>query len=388
MKISLLTGNVDPHYQLDLLFGLVVTGLEVDFIGSDAMKDAPILRDRNVHFYNLRGNQNHEAPVSEKVLRILKYYIWLILYSIKTDSRVFHIQWENKFIFFDRTLLNIFYKLLGKKLVFTIHNVNAGVRDSNDTLLNRLSLKFKYKVADHIIVHTEKMKLQMIKDFKINEKKISVIPHGINTVIPQTGLTPAQARSKLQIDPNDKVLLFFGNIAPYKGLKILANALINLKRELTNFKLIIAGKATGNEAHWDEIKSIIRENQLSNYVVEQARFIPDDEVEIYYKASDVLILPYHYIFQSGVLFVSYGFGLPVIATDVGSLKEDIVEGKTGFICPPENPEKLADTIMHYFKSDLYKNLGAHRQSILEFAKEKYSWEKIGEKTYTVYRSLQ
>jgi D-inositol-3-phosphate glycosyltransferase len=378
---------VDPHYQLDLLTGLVSTGLEVDFIGSDAMKDAPILLNSNVHFYNLRGSQDSQAPIQAKIFRILKYYCQLIGYALKTDSRIFHIQWENKFIYFDRIILNIFYKMLGKKLVFTIHNVNAGVRDANDTLLNRLSLKFKYMIADHIIVHTEKMKLQMICDFNIDEKKISVIPHGINAVIPQTNLTSAQARNKLQIDPNDKVLLFFGNIAPYKGLKILAHALIKLKRELTTFKLIIAGKATGNEAHWDEIKSIINKNQLSDYVIERIRFIPDEEVEIYYKAADVLILPYNYIFQSGVLFVSYGFGLPAIATDVGSLKEDIIDGKTGFICLPENPEDLAEKITQYFQSDLYKHLAEHRKHILEFAQDKYSWEKIGEKTRAVYKSL-
>src|SRR5690606_26019108 len=111
MKISLLTGSVDPHYQLDLLSGLVSTGLEVDFIGSDAMKDAPILLNKNVHFLNLRGSQDHKSPVHKKIIRIVKYYYNLIIYSIKADSRIFHIQWENKFTFFDRTILNIYYKI-------------------------------------------------------------------------------------------------------------------------------------------------------------------------------------------------------------------------------------------------------------------------------------
>lgn len=387
MQISLLTGNVDPHYQLDLLSGLVAAGLEVDFIGSDAMEGASILSHRNVHFYNLRGSQDTKASMQEKIFRILKYYFKLIHYTLKTNSQIFHIQWENKFIYFDRTIMNLFYRLLGKKLVFTVHNVNAGERDENDTVLNRLSLKFKYMIADHIIVHTDKMKLQMVTDFNINEKKISVVPHGINTVIPQTELTPSEAKKRLILNYNEKVLLFFGNIAPYKGLKTLINALIKLKSSTSNFKLIIAGKIKGNEAHWNEIKDIIEKHKLSDYIIEQIRFIPDEEVEIYYKAADILILPYNYIFQSGVLFVSYSFGLPAIASDVGSLKEDIIEGKTGFICLPENPEDLAEKIIQYFQSDLYKKLPEIRKHILEFAQEKYSWEKIGKKTSSVYHSL-
>jgi len=231
------------------------------------------------------------------------------------------------------------------------------------------------------------MKLQMETDFNINEKKISVVPHGINKIIPQTKLTPSEAKKRLNLNYNEKVLLFFGNIAPYKGLKTLINALIKLISSTSNFILIIAGKIKGNEAHWNEIKDIIEKHKLSDYIIEQIRFIPDEEVEIYYKAADVLILPYNYIFQSGVLFVSYSFGLPAIASDVGSLKEDIIEGKTGFICLPENPEDLAEKIIQYFQSDLYKKLPESRKHILEFAQDKYSWEEIGKKTSSVYQSL-
>ena len=70
-------------------------------------------------------------------------------------------------------------------------------------------------------------------------------------------------------------------------------------------------------------------------------FILDDETELYLKAADVLVLPYRYIYQSGVLFLGHSFGLPVIAADVGCLKDEIVEGQTGFIFRPEDPVDLA-----------------------------------------------
>ena len=60
--------------------------------------------------------------------------------------KLFHILWNNKFQFFDRTLLMLYYRLLGKKIAFTAHNVNAGKRDSNDSWLNRLSLKIQYRL--------------------------------------------------------------------------------------------------------------------------------------------------------------------------------------------------------------------------------------------------
>ena len=90
----------------------------------------------------------------------------------------------------------------------------------------------------------------------------------------------------------------------------------------------------------------------------RAEFIPDDETEVYFKAADVLVLPYRHIYQSGVLFLGYSFGLPVLAADVGSLKDEIVEGKTGFVFRPEDPVDLARTIERYFASDLYAELNS------------------------------
>ncbi len=88
----------------------------------------------------------------------------------------------------------------------------------------------------------------------------------------------------------------------------------------------------------------------------RADYVPDEETELYFKAADVFVLPYRHIYQSGVLFLGYSFGLPVIAADVGALKDEIVEGKTGFVFKPEDPIDLAATIERYFASDLFANL--------------------------------
>jgi glycosyltransferase involved in cell wall biosynthesis len=79
--------------------------------------------------------------------------------------------------------------------------------------------------------------------------------------------------------------------------------------------------------------------------------------------------------------------LPVIATDVGSLREDIMEGKTGFLCKPNDPVDLSDKIVKFFQSDLYNNSGKNSAFIRDYALEKYSWEKVSEETNNVYKKI-
>ena len=131
----------------------------------------------------------------------------------------------------------------------------------------------------------------------------------------------------------------------------------------------------------------INASPVRDKIMLKIEYVPDAETEIYFKAADILILPYTHIFQSGVLFLGYNFGLPSIAADVGSLKEEIVEGQTGLVFRPRDAADLARTIEKYFTSDLYLNLPARRQGIREFANERYSWSKVARITTEVYAGL-
>jgi glycosyltransferase involved in cell wall biosynthesis len=108
---------------------------------------------------------------------------------------------------------------------------------------------------------------------------------------------------------------------------------------------------------------------------------------LYFKAADVCVLPYTVVFQSGVLFLSYSFGLPVIATEVGSFEDDIVEGRNGFVCRACDAEHLAKTIEKYFDSDLFKNLDRRRGAIRKYANSRNSWNTVGTLTRDVYARL-
>jgi len=388
LQISLLTGCMDPHYQLDLLSGLAPTGIAVEVIGGDSIEGAGVFDGGNIRLFNLRGPQDTEAPLLDKVTRVLKYYLRLIYYAMRTDSKVFHIQWPNKFIFFDRTVLNIYYKMLGKRLVHTAHNIDAQERDSGtSSFMNRASLRIMYLIMDNIIVHTNKMKTELVEQFGVDYKKITVVPHGINTAVPKTNLSGSEARKALGLGTEDKVLLFFGNIVPYKGIEYAFLALDLLKEKYNGLKLVIAGRIGGNESYWTQIEKIIDSRGLKKNLLEELRFIRDEEIEVFFKAADLLVLPYRYIFQSGVLFLSFSFGLPVVTTDVGSLREDIMDGKTGFICRPADPGDLAEKIDQYFQSELYRNQEIYRKRIIAYTMEKYSWKTIGMMTRDVYQKV-
>jgi D-inositol-3-phosphate glycosyltransferase len=387
MKIALLTGGGDKPYALGLLDALISRDVTVDFIGNDEMGNEAIIGDRRVSFHNLRGDQNPTASYLQKISRVMTYYFRLIKYVTTTKTMLFHILWFNKFVLLDRTVMNLYYKLLHKKLVFTAHNVDEKERDGGNSFLNRLSLRVLYNMVDHIFVHTRKMKSQLVCEFNVPEHKVSVIPFGINNTIPTSSICREEARAKLHLNNKEKVVLFFGNIAPYKGLDDLIVAFARLVNKDDRFRLVIAGQIKGCQAYWERLESIIGKFQLDRYIIKRIEYIPDEDVEIFFKSADVLLLPYKFIYQSGVLFLSYSFGLPVIATDVGSLREDIVEGMTGMICRAENPDDLADTILRYFDSDVFRAFDENRQRIIAYGNERYSWDEVGSTTCDVYEKL-
>jgi glycosyltransferase involved in cell wall biosynthesis len=388
LAVSLLTGGGDRPYVFGLATELMSKGVALDIIGSDELDSPEFHAKPGVNFLNLRGDQSAGAGFLKKLKRVFSYYVKLIGYAATAKPKIFHILWNNKFEIFDRTLLMLYYRLLGKKIVFTVHNVNAGKRDGKDTWLNRLTLRAQYRQADHIFAHTEKMKGELSGEFGIDGRRVTVVPFGVNNDAPNTSLTSVEAKQHLGIRPSEKVILFFGNITPYKGLEYLVDSFQQISGLGGEYRLIIAGRATRYQEYWGEIRGRIEEDVKQGRILLRANFIPDEETELYFKAADVLALPYRHIYQSGVLFLGYGFGLPALAADVGSLRDDLVEGKTGFLFKPEDPIDLAKTIVRYFESELFANLSAHRQDIRDYVMRQHSWDIAGRATMGVYSRLQ
>ena len=385
--IALLTGGGDKPYALGIATALTSRGIHLDFIGSDDLISPELLADPRVHFLNLRGDQGPEATAVVKVRRVLNYYVRLVRYAAMARPKLFHILWNNKFQFLDRTLLMLYYRLLGKRIAFTAHNVNAAKRDLNDSFLNRISLKIQYRLSDHIFVHTEKMKSELVSGFSVRKGKVSVIPFGINETVPNTSLSTAEAKRQVGVSSSEKALLFFGNIAPYKGLEYLVAAFAEVLKRDRSYRLIIAGRPKGSEEYWKQIQRDITRRGIRDRIIERIEYVPDEETELFFKAADALILPYTRIFQSGVLLLGYAFGLPAIAADVGTLKEEIIEGETGFAFKSEDSSVLASMIDKYFESELFRNLENRRVEIKRYADERYSWDKVASVTTGVYLNL-
>jgi glycosyltransferase involved in cell wall biosynthesis len=385
IEAALLTGGGDRSYAVGLAMGLLSKGVVVDFIGGDEVDRRGMQPTAKLRFFHLRQNSRRDAGYVEKIWRVLSYYCRLVHYAATAEPKVFHILWNNKFEHFDRTLLMFYYRVLGKRIVLTAHNVNAGVRDATDTWLNRLTLGIQYRLSDHIFVHTEQMRTELVESFSVPEASVSVIRFGINDAVPRTALTCEEARQRLGIGKSEKVILFFGNIAAYKGLEYLIEAFERMVAEGGDYRLIVAGRAKKvTDPYVADIQKRLDRKIVRERTIVRMEFIPDEELEVYLKAADVAVLPYTRIFQSGVLFLAYSFGLPVIASDVGSLREDVVEGETGFICRAEDAADLARTIERYFKSSLYRDLGSRREQIRAYIQERHSWDAVGERTRSVY----
>lgn len=384
--VAILTGGQDRHYAVGLATAIMQRGVTLDVIGSDDLDGPEFQGVPRATFRNLHGSQQN-ASLTRRISRLLRFYRRLFGYTVTSKPKIFHILWNNKLPLFDRTILMWFYKLAGKTLVLTAHNVNAGRRDCNDSWLNRSTLRYQYRLADHIFVHTQKMKGELISQFHVEESRITTIPYGINNAVPFSTMTTSEARLKLGLRDTEKVILYFGAIKQYKGLEDLVAAFQQIAAK-GEYRLIIAGeRKKGHEEYWHSIRESIERGPHKSQILQRIAFIPDSEIEMYYKAADVAVLSYTDIFQSGILFLTYAYGVPVIATDVGSFSEDIVEGRTGFICKPRDPTSLAVAIEGFFGSDLYQELATRHQEIRDYALAKHSWDAVGELTIGVYREV-
>jgi D-inositol-3-phosphate glycosyltransferase len=386
LEIALLTGCKDRPYAFGLATALASNDVAVEFVGSDDLDSPELHKTPGLRFLSLQGRKKDTGLA--KVWKLLTYYGRLVSHAVTSPANVFHVLWNNRLEYVDRTLLMLLYKAQGKKIVLTAHNVNQRKRDSNDTFFNRLTLKSQYRLVDHIFVHTQKMKQELMEDFQVPEPAVTVLRHPINDAFPDTSLTPAEAKLRLGIKDGERTLLFLGRITPYKGLEYLLEAFQQLGEGDDRYRLIIAGQTKkGTEQYSQDIDRLIRTAGRRDQIIFDNQFIPDEKMELYLKGADVLVLPYTDIFQSGVLFLGFTFGLPAIASDVGSFHEDVVENRTGLLFRPRDSADLARAIDTYFSSDLYNHLSERREDIRKYFRQHHSWDAVAQVTRNVYAQL-
>lgn len=185
------------------------------------------------------------------------------------------------------------------------------------------------------------------------------------------GIDKSQARRELGIQEEEKILLFFGFIRSYKGLKHLLKAMPAIIQHCPNLRLFVVGEFfEGNKQEYLDLIQKIGIPQEALTIVDG--YLPDKEVEPYFAACDLVVLPYESATQSGIARIAYAFEKPVVATAVGGLPEVVLDGKTGYLVPPLEDEALANAVLRFFEK---KNAASFLENIRQEA-DKYSWERM------------
>jgi glycosyltransferase involved in cell wall biosynthesis len=178
-----------------------------------------------------------------------------------------------------------------------------------------------------------------------------------------------KAQEVLGLRTSRKTLLFFGFIRDYKGLDLLIEAM-NLLED--DYQLIIAGEVYGS---FEKYQTLINRSVAKNRIHLFNHYISDEEVPLYFSAADVCVLPYKSATQSGITSISNHYTLPIIATDVGGLKETISHQHTGIIVEKPDKDALSSAIQLYFTSEQKEYFSAN----IAAENEEKSWEKFAEK---------
>ncbi len=267
-------------------------------------------------------------------------------------------------------------KWMGIRIVFTAHDVRrlSGRTNWFD--------RARYREADAVFVHSVNGVRELIAD-GVDAWKIVEIPHpNYLGLCHDHNLSRDEARHLLGISPLARSILFFGTIASYKGLDVLLRAFSRVSKEDPHAHLTIAGEP---QEDFTPYKLLVEQFGLSNRVLTDLRYIPLAEFPKYFRSADVVVLPYRRIYQSGILQLAYGFGRPVIVTDVGGLNQAVVEDQTGLVVGTEDPEGLASAIRQLLADPASaEGMGKRARRLAE---TKYSWSASAEEVGKVYQSI-
>ncbi|MBW1785003.1 MAG: glycosyltransferase [Deltaproteobacteria bacterium] len=225
------------------------------------------------------------------------------------------------------------------KILFLCHNVMEHESGWWDQLATRQVLR----MGHFHIVHSEEDRRALLAMLPGAQVRKSF--HPTYDVFDFGHVRPERVRARYGL--SGKVILFFGFVREYKGLKYLLRALPEVLAEI-DVTLLVVGEFWKDKA---EYIRLVDELELGGHVVLVDRYVPNEEVGDFFAASDLVVQPYTSATGSGVIQLAFGFGKPVVATRVGCLTEVISEGKTGYLVPPEAPGHLAKAILRFFKED-------------------------------------
>jgi glycosyltransferase involved in cell wall biosynthesis len=258
--------------------------------------------------------------------------------------------------FFAPAYGHIAYRLRRKtRIVALIHNAVSHQPKFYDKLLSKLF----FSQIDRFMVLSESVKKELLSLYPQAKYRLQAHPLYDHFGEKQDRKTACET---LNVNPDKKILLFFGLIRDYKGLDLLLEAMSFLDN---SYQLVIAGESYGD---FGKYRQIINVSPAKDRIQVINRYIPDQEVSVLFSAADALVLPYKSATQSGVISVAYHFEVPIVVTGVGSLKDTIETAGTGIVCSPQ-AKNIAESIQKLFSEGTKKFIAN-----IQTEKQKLSWD--------------
>ena len=235
-------------------------------------------------------------------------------------------------------------KRIKKGTAIKIIAITDNVIPHESRIGDEILTKYFVKQIDGFIVMSKSV-LNDLNEFTANKNKI-FLPHPIYDIFGER-VEKSVALKHLNLNPDDKHILFFGFIRNYKGLDILLEAMGDKRVKELGVKLIVAGEYYEDASPYNEI---IKKHSLEVSVILHTRYIPSEEVRYYFCACDMAVQPYRHATQSGVTQIAYHFDKPMLVTNVGGLPEIVAHNKVGYVSAI-NPVSIANFIVEFYAHD-------------------------------------
>lgn len=258
----------------------------------------------------------------------------------------------------------------GTRVISVLDNLIPHERRPGDLALIRYFLR-----RNDGFVAMSKTVERDLKQFEPNARYV-LKPHPIYDHFGEA-ISAIEAREKLGLPRDKRLVLFFGFIRDYKGLDTLIRAAAHLSDE---YCVVIAGEMYGDFAKYERM---IDEANVRSRCKLFIRYIDDTEVPAFFSAAEVCVLPYKSATQSGIVQIAFNFNLPVIATDVGGLTEMVEDKVTGLILRSQEPQALASLIRKYFEENLRENFSRN----IAQRRQSFSWAGFAEAIVTLHESI-
>ncbi len=364
----------ERNFTLGFVRGLAANGVDALVLSDD--DTAPALDAADIAHVNVRGSVSENRPGWRKAVNLLRYYAALFARAWRHRGEVIHFtgMFQNGRVLFEGLALNLALRLAAGRYLYTVHNVLPHGREGSRFF--RWVYRWIYRMPHRLLVHTRRAGQQLVEEFGVPPEKIQHTSIGLNEEMPVTALTPADARRQLGLEPDERVVLFFGKIDAYKGLDLLLDAFDQLNAP--GPRLVIAGvfrAADYRETILRRIAALRRRDRVQLH----EHFVPNDEAEVFFKAGDVLCLPYRQIYQSGLVFLGPRFGIPLVTTDVGSLRESVEEDGLGLVSRTNDAAGLTTALDEFFaRPDRF------RRATITAAVQRHRWETVCRELIPLY----